>query len=175
MEKIQKGENPMKKLLTEMKKPSTLPLIIFTNGAVEKGRIISFLNTYSLYKDDNTNVFSIVSAVVKTLEGKVLKTRMVEGYTQSDSKTGYKFWFCNLNGKDKALIKKALKAYPKDAEVGDDEIIESIIKDLNSADGIIINPLFISKEDKLQDYADEKRHKKEADELEKKLMEKFGL
>lgn len=174
MERIEKGVNPMKKLLTDMKKPGTLPLIIFANGAVEKGRIISFLNTYSMYKDDNTTVFAITSVVVKALEGKAIKTRMIEGYTQADSKN-YKFGFCGLNGKDKHNIKKALKAYPADPEIGDDEIIDSILKDLDSADGIIIHPLFESNEDKLQSYADEKRHKKEADELEKKLMEKFGL
>ena len=134
MKKIEKGQNPIKMCIQEILNDHRVPLMILTKGADIKGGAIRFFNTYSVYFDDNNEIYADCCNLAEDLvkSGATIKNRSIPGL---EDKTSAKFFYSPLNGKLKKVIEKYIGEITEK-----DDYHDQILADLKEgADGIIIN------------------------------------
>lgn len=133
MKKIEKGQNPIKMCVQEILNDHRVPLMILTKGADIKGGAIRFFNTYSVYFDENNEIYADACNLAEDLvrSGATIKNRNIPGL---EDKTSAKFFYTPLNGKLKKVIEKYIAIKNKS------DYHYQILADLKEgADGIIIN------------------------------------
>lgn len=133
MKKIEQGQNPIKMCVQEILDDHRVPLMILTKGADIKGGAIRFFNTYSVYFDENNEIYADSCNLAEDLvrSGATIKNRNIPGL---EDKTSAKFFYTPLNGKLKKVIEKYIAIKNKS------DYHYQILADLKEgADGIIIN------------------------------------